>query len=645
MVKHKIAYASSVAALMLGAGFLAPVGVYADGTISTFEELDSAICAGGSYTLGADIAANAWLGSQCDYMPNKDLTLDFNGHTVTSAEDRGYNLDFYDGTLTFKDSVGGGGYTQLGSGNIAIAITNGKFVLDGGDINSVDWGVVLWHDSEMEMNGGSITTDTDACISGNGTTDPSHSNYGANTKITINGGKITSKNASGIYHPQMNGVLAITGGEISGKDTGVEIRAGELNITGGKISSASDVEYSVTANGSGSTISGAAVAVSQHTTKLPLKVVISGGEFSGPVAFSEQNPQQNGAEALAKITTSITNGSFVATSDEPIVVSEDVRNFITGGTYSKAPVDDYVAEGYKAIKTGENYVVSPLVTSIELGVGEEVVELMSNEFQAMRIAYTPTDAAVDFEVSTNNSAIFAENSLRIEYDGTVPGLLFAAADSGSGEAVVTVTEKNSGVSASVKVKVTEVLKSDSDIAEDGTTVYTYFETPIEGENLAVEISGEELSDAEKAKISPYLKAVYDISVVNQDTDEVVPVSNNRIDVVLVLNPEDYEGMKYFKVVYINENGELAETFDTEVQTDEDGNAVALLFTTTHLSAYGVLASATEFPEVLAPDTGIGELMETGSSYDYRGLVSAVVALTVMTVAMEVVLWKRNQTRK
>lgn len=645
MVKHKIAYASSAAALMLGAGFLAPVGVYADGTISTFEELDSAICAGGSYTLGADIAANAWLGSQCDYMPKKDLTLDFNGHTVTSAEDRGYNLDFYDGTLTFKDSVGGGGYTQLGSGNIAISITNGKFVLDGGDINSVDWGVVLWHDSEMEMNGGSITTDTDACISGNGTTDPSHSNYGANTKITINGGKITSKNASGIYHPQMNGVLAITGGEISGKDTGVEIRAGELKITGGKISSASDVEYSVTANGSGSTISGAAVAVSQHTTKLPLKVEISGGEFSGPVAFSEQNPQQNGAEALAQITTSITNGSFVATSDEPIVVSEDVRNFITGGTYSKAPVDDYVAEGYKAIKTGEDYVVSPLVTSIELGAGEEVVELMSNEFQAMRIDYTPTDAAVDFEVSTNNSAIFAEDSLRIEYDGTVPGLLFAAADSGSGEAVVTVTEKNSGVSASVKVKVTEVLKSDSSIAEDGTTVYTYFETPIEGENLAVEISGEELSDAEKAKISPYLKAVYDISVVNQDTDEVVSVSNNRIDVMLVLNPDDYEGMKYFKVVYINENGELAETFDTEVQTDEDGNAVALLFTTTHLSAYGVLASATEFPEVLAPDTGIGELMEAGSSYDYRGLVSAVVALTVMTVAMEVVLWKRNQTRK
>lgn len=644
-MKNKMAYAGSAMALMFGAGFLAPVGVYADGTISTFEELDSAICAGGSYTLGADIAANDWLGSQCNYTPSKDLTLDFNGYTITSAEDKGYNLDFYDGTLTFKDSVGGGGYTQLGSGNIAIAITNGKFVLDGGDINSVDWGVVLWHDSEMEMNGGSITTDTDACISGNGTTNPSDSNYGANTKITINGGKITSKNATGIYHPQMNGVLAITGGEISGKDTGVEIRAGELNITGGKISSASDVEYSVTANGSGSTISGAAVAVSQHTTKLPLKVVISGGEFSGPVAFSEQNPQQNGAEALAKITTSITNGSFVATGDEPIVVSEDVRNFITGGTYSKAPVDDYVAEGYKAIKTEEDYVVSPLVTSIELGVGEEVIELMSNEFQAMRIAYTPTDAAVDFEVSTNNSAIFAENSLRIEYDGTVPGLLFAAADSGSGEAVVTVTEKNSGVSASVKVKVTEVLKSDSGIAEDGTTVYTYFETPIEGENLAVEFSGEELSDAEKAKISPYLKAVYDISVVNQDTDEVVPVSNNRIDVMLVLNPDDYEGMKYFKVVYINENGELAETFDTEVQTDEDGNISALLFTTTHLSAYGVLASATEFPEVLAPDTGIGELMEAGSSYDYCGLVSAVIALTVIMVAMEIALWKHRQTRK
>ncbi|MBQ6593990.1 hypothetical protein IJI00_02955 [Candidatus Saccharibacteria bacterium] len=546
-MKNKMAYAGSAMALMFGAGFLAPVGVYADGTISTFEELDSAICAGGSYTLGADIAANAWLGSQCNYVPSKDLTLDFNGHTVTSAEDKGYNLDFHDGTLTFKDSVGGGGYTQLGSGNIAIAITNGKFVLDGGDINSVDWGVVLWHDSEMEMNGGSITTDTDSCISGNGVTDPSNSNYGANTKITINGGKITSKNATGIYHPQMNGVLAIAGGEISGKDAGVEIRAGELNITGGKISSASDVEYSVTANGSGSTISGAAVAVSQHTTKLPLKVVISGGEFSGPVAFSEQNPQQNGAEALAKITTSITNGSFVATGDEPIVVSEDVRNFITGGTYSKAPVDDYVAEGYKAIKTEAGY------------------------------------------------------------------------------------------------RVAEVLESGSSVSEDGTEARANFAEPIEGENLAIQIANSEMVEADMAKVSPFLKAVYDINVVNQDTNEIIAVDGNQIDFALVLDAADYEGMQYFKVVYIDDEGKLAEAFDTEVQTDTENGTITLLFSTTHLSAYGVLASDTEFPAVLAtesestgdtvaaPETGIPTAVASTAQIDR--MISVIVTSSVVFVAV------------
>ena len=60
-------------------------------------------------------------------------------------------------------------------------------------------------------------------IAGNGT------RHG--TEITINGGKVTSENGTGIYHPQA-GTLTINEGEISGL-TGVELRSGNLVMNGG----------------------------------------------------------------------------------------------------------------------------------------------------------------------------------------------------------------------------------------------------------------------------------------------------------------------------------------------------------------------------------------------------------------------------
>ena len=154
----------------------------------------------------------------------------------------------------------------------------------------------------------------------------------------------------------------------------------------------------------------------------------------------------------------------------------------------------------------------------------------------------------------------------------------------------------------------------------------YFEDPIEGENLALEVAKAEMTDENKAKISPFIKAVYDISVVDQDTNEAVSAKDNRIDVMLALDAADYEGMKYFKVVYIDENGKLAETFDTEVQTGE--GSIALFFTTTHLSAYGVLASETEFPEVLSPDTG-AFTAETGAKIAGTVVAATIVAIVTM----------------
>ena len=46
-----------------------------------------------------------------------------------------------------------------------------------------------------------------------------------NTVININGGELTGTDGYAIYHPQ-SGELNITGGRLTGGETGIEIRAG-----------------------------------------------------------------------------------------------------------------------------------------------------------------------------------------------------------------------------------------------------------------------------------------------------------------------------------------------------------------------------------------------------------------------------------
>lgn len=151
----------------------------------------------------------------------------------------------------------------------------------------------------------------------------------------------------------------IYGGTIYGETfAGMEVRAGKLTITGGEISTdASPV--SVTPNGNGSTVKGAAVAVAQHKTKLPLEVSITGGTFKGFTALYQANPQKNDEKAVEKVTLSVTGGTFITTStgkEKKVVYSENKTEFITGGTFS-CDVAEYLPSTYVSKKEGTNYVV------------------------------------------------------------------------------------------------------------------------------------------------------------------------------------------------------------------------------------------------------------------------------------------------
>ncbi len=139
----------------------------------------------------------------------------------------------------------------------------------------------------------------------------------------------------------------ITGGTESEAGTGIEVRAGNLNVTGGKITGYGAVKFNP--NGSGTTSTGCGIAVAQHTTKNNIKVEISGdADVKGTVALAIANPQLN---QEGEISVSVKGGTFTSTSEEEaaVVVRKDpnetrVNAFISGGIFSSVLPEDYFAK-------------------------------------------------------------------------------------------------------------------------------------------------------------------------------------------------------------------------------------------------------------------------------------------------------------
>lgn len=212
--------------------------------------------------------------------------------------------------------------------------------------------VFLGRYGQLDTSADMTATNAAFCIAGNG------SEAYFDSSCIVRGGTLRASDDAkhqsvAIYWPQ-RGHLYITGGNISG-DTGVEVRAGEIVVTGGSIKATGT--YSLTANGSGSTTTGVALAICQHSTKLPIRCSITGGIFNGEKAFIEANPQNNSAEAVAQIDLNISGGNF-----QGAIESADCVGFIEGGTFAVNAVNpSYLMAGIQYTYDGNviTYYVDP----------------------------------------------------------------------------------------------------------------------------------------------------------------------------------------------------------------------------------------------------------------------------------------------
>ncbi len=123
----------------------------------------------------------------------------------------------------------------------------------------------------------------------------------------------------GIYQPQ-NGTLNIYGGAFNCVYSAVEIRAGNLNVKDGTFL-ATATEFVAEKNDSGTTIEGTAIAVSQHSTELPINIVIDGGTFTGLYSLYEDDFQNSPESSNVSIIVNggTFNGEFNSVNNKAVI--------------------------------------------------------------------------------------------------------------------------------------------------------------------------------------------------------------------------------------------------------------------------------------------------------------------------------------
>lgn len=285
------------------------------GEVEGFIELS-----GGEFIVNSNLALNAPIKATAE----AKLTVNATITTVNNDNVwRGHN-----GLIVVKR---GGNLTIDGSGTVHANTENVFGALQVTELNDNETKTAT-----LTINGGTFKGYYYALM-GNGTRHK--------TEVTINDGEFytTENEGTAIFHPQ-EGTLTINGGKVKGYDAAVELRAGTLNINGGNFESTyspTDADAIAIANGNGTSVKGATIAVSQHTTGKPIDVNINGGTFNcaeNGAAFYEIYTNAGGIQNEDECSLSISGGTF----NGPIF-SDNFDNFIHGGTFSDGSAFEYLA--------------------------------------------------------------------------------------------------------------------------------------------------------------------------------------------------------------------------------------------------------------------------------------------------------------
>jgi len=224
----------------------------------------------------------------------KTFTLDLNDKTLTA------NIDLYSGFMTVANgTVKGTVYVNGGAANDPTPY-NSFTVASGATIDST-YAIILYQSSDGNTAYGS-TINVAGTLEGNlwvmGNIKEGNSVINVTGKVDATDKSDIGIAVNGNATVNLNGATVMA--SKNGSGTAVEVRAGILNVTDSTLTGCG--EYSVVPNGSGSTTTGAALAIAQHTTNLLINVTVTDSTLSGTTALSIANPQKNTADLAASVT-------------------------------------------------------------------------------------------------------------------------------------------------------------------------------------------------------------------------------------------------------------------------------------------------------------------------------------------------------
>ena len=291
-----------------------------DGTqYASLEKAFEAVKKGGTVKLLSNVQEQYGISLGLD-LAGGSITLNLNGYDITNEYVCFYLYNGYGTfTITGKGTITSTGYDAIGvsGGRLSDAMTLNV----GEDVKIVSKNAsCIYADgkyTEVNVHGTLVSEGKNAAVQGQG------ENTSTDSKIVVYNEADISAGTTAIYHPQ-RGSLEILGGTITGnKCSAIEMRKGSLKISGNPVITSKAGEYTVTANGSGSTTNGAAVAIAPYDTST-MNISISGGTFTGKKALSYANPNE---VANPDVTINVTDGTFSTAITDALTNAEVKSNF------------------------------------------------------------------------------------------------------------------------------------------------------------------------------------------------------------------------------------------------------------------------------------------------------------------------------
>ena len=324
---------------------------------------------------------------------NKSITFDLNGNNITTSSNialAGGGLNIVNNGTADADhgviSTTNAGLAPIeirGTGDLTQKRT--LTVGTGVTLSGAEYGLNVFGSNDEQKN--VIDVNVNGTVNGTLFVLGNLKNAENNIVVNVNGSVVSATDA-GIALNGNAKVNVAEGASVTGL-SGIEVRAGELNVAGGTIKATAE-EYSYNANGSGTTTKGAAIAVAQHNTLLTTTATVNGGTLEGTKTIAVVDVNNN---QLDKVTVTAKD-EFVTNNTE---IPADFKWVSTDGMSTLKPCEYICAIGDVKYETLQDAVNAA-------GTAETTISLL-------------TDAATDGVISGNGVKVPSGSNITFDLNG------------------------------------------------------------------------------------------------------------------------------------------------------------------------------------------------------------------------------------